>query len=177
MTDAKEYGKALFMLTEECGTTERVAEDVRTARTAFSNNKDYTRILDTPALSKSERTALAERAFSGLDENLLNLIKILVESGSTHLFKKAADEYLSLYDDSRGILRVDAISAIALTSEQARTLAGRLERELSKTVIINNIVDPSILGGMKLRYGDRQIDGSIKTRLDKLAGSLKNTIV
>ncbi|MBQ7387091.1 MAG: ATP synthase F1 subunit delta [Clostridia bacterium] len=177
MTDGKEYGKALFMLTEECGTTERVVEDVKVARSAFLENSDYVRLLDTPVLPKNERVALADKAFLSLDENLVNLIKILAEAHNTHAFIKAADEYLSLYDDSRGILRVEAISAIALTHEQSAALAKKLEGQLHKTVIIKNVVDPAILGGMKLRYGDRQLDGSVKTRLDKFEEALKNTIV
>ncbi len=177
MTDGKEYGRALFMLTEECGTTERVVADIKVARSAFSENQGYARLLDTPALSKDERLALADKAFGTLDENLLNLIKILTEAHSTHLFLKVADEYLALYDTSRGILRAQAISAIALSDAQTEALKEKLESELKKTVIITNIVDPSILGGMKLRFADRQIDGSLRTRLDKFGESLKNTIV
>jgi F-type H+-transporting ATPase subunit delta len=177
MTDGKEYGKALFMLTEECGTTEVVAEDVKVARSAFISNPDFFKLLDTPALPSDERVAIADKAFGTLDTNLLNLIKILTENHITSAFTKAADEYLSLYDSSRGIIRVEAISAIELTDVQMRTLKGKLEETLSKTVIITNIVDKSILGGMKLRYGDRQIDGSVRTRLDKFEEALKNTIV
>lgn len=177
MTDGKEYGKALFMLTEECGTTEKVADDVKVARSAFIENPDFIKLLDTPALSADERVTIADKAFSSLDENLLNLIKILTENHITSAFIKAADEYLSLYDDSRGILRVEAISAVALTSEQMQALEEKLKATLGKSVIISNVVDKSILGGMKLRYGDRQIDGSIRTRLDKFEQALKNTIV
>lgn len=177
MTDGKEYGKALFMLTEECGTTEKVADDVKVARSAFIENPDFIKLLDTPALSADERVTIADKAFSSLDENLLNLIKILTENHITSAFIKAADEYLSLYDDSRGILRVEAISAVALTSEQMQALEEKLKATLGKSVIITNVVDKSILGGMKLRYGDRQIDGSIRTRLDKFEQALKNTIV
>ena len=177
MTDGKEYGKALFMLTEECGTTEKVAEDVKVARSAFIENPDFIKLLDTPALSADERVAIADKAFVSLDENLLNLIKILTENHITSAFVKAADEYLSLYDDSRGILRVEAISAVALTNEQMQALSKKLKATLAKSVIITNVVDKSILGGMKLRYGDRQIDGSIRTRLDKFEEALKNTIV
>ena len=177
MTDGKEYGRALFLLTEECGTTEQVAEDVKVARTAFIENPDFIKLLNTPALSADERVEIADKAFTSLDTNLLNLIKILTQNHMPGAFVKAADEYLSLYDDSRGILRVEAISAVALSPEQLRALEEKLNATLCKTVIITNIVDKSILGGMKLRYGDRQIDGSVRTRLDKFEEALKNTIV
>lgn len=177
MTDAKEYGKALFMLASECGNVSKVAEDVKIARSVISTNPDYVRILNTPALSKDERVALADRAFSALDESVLNLIKILTESHALQLFIGASDEFLAEYDESRGILRVEAISAVPLTDKQSHALAQKLGKTLGKTAIITNTVDPSILGGLKLRYGSCQLDGSIKTRLDKFEEALKNTVI
>ena len=77
MTDAKEYGKALFLITEEDGSTERVLDDLKIARSVFKTNPDYEKLLDSPAISKDERVSLADAAFSSLNEYLLNLIKIL----------------------------------------------------------------------------------------------------
>lgn len=177
MTDAKEYGKALFMLASEGGKAQRVAEDVRLMRSALLESPDYVKILNTPALKKEERVALVDKAFSSLDETVLNLIKILTEAHSAHLLVGAADEFLAQYDESCGILRVEAISAVPLTKAQTDAIAKKLGASLGKTAIVKNTVDPSILGGLTLRYGSCQLDGSIKTRLDKFERSLKNTVV
>ena len=177
MTGGKEYGKALFMLTEECATTDAVVDDVRVARSVFIENPEYIKLLDTPSLPKSERVALADKTFSTLDDSLVNLIKIMTESHTVNQFIKAADEYLALYDESRGILRVEAISAISLSECQLAAIAEKLGAMLGKRAVITNTVDPSILGGMKLRYGAYQLDGSIKTRLEKFEKTLKNTII
>ena len=77
MAYSNEYGKALFMLTEERGTTESVLDGVVLADKLFSENPDYVKLLDTPALSKTEKLALVDEAFSGFDEDLKSLIKIL----------------------------------------------------------------------------------------------------
>ena len=74
-------------------------------------------------------------------------------------------------------MRVDAITAVPLTAAQSDKLAAKLSRTLSKTVIVKNTVDPSILGGMKLRYSGVQLDGSVKTRLDKFEDALKSTVI
>ena len=177
MTGILEYGKALFLITEEDGTTEKVVGDVKTARAAFASNPDYSKLLDTPALPKDERVSLVDRAFSGLDGSLVNLIKILTEKRLAYDFCTVADAYLALYDESRGIERVEAVTAIPLTAEQEATLAKKLGEKLGKTIIVKNIVDPSILGGMKLRYSGLQLDGSVKTRLDKFEAALRNTVI
>ena len=177
MTDAREYGVALFLITEEDGTTERVAEDVRLSANIFRQNPDYIRLLDTPALKKEERTALIDESMSGLDLRLKNLIKILTERHAAHGFVSAAEAYLEKYDESRGIIRAEAVSAVALTDDEKERLAKRLSEKTGKTVILTNKTDPSILGGIKLRYDGIQLDGSVKTRLDAFEKSLRNTVI
>ena len=56
-------------------------------------------------------------------------------------------------------------------------MTAKLTKTLSKTVVLNNIVDASILGGVKLRYGGVQLDGSVKTRLDKFEDALQRTVI
>ena len=177
MTDANEYGKALFLITEEDGVSDKILSDVKTAERALSLNPDYIKLLNSPALPKSERVELVGKAFSGIDERLLNLIKILTEKREIHIFPKMAKAYYNLYDEARGILRVEAITAIPLTEMQTSAIKAKLTRSLKKTIVLSNTVDPSILGGVKLRYSGVQLDGSIKTRLDKFEDALKNTVI
>ena len=85
--------------------------------------------------------------------------------------------FLASYDQSRGIERVEAISAIPLTTAQIERLQHKLHAITNKQIIVNNTIDPDILGGMKLRYLGKQIDGSIKTRLDSFEKSLKDLVI
>ena len=177
MTDAKEYGRALFLITEEDSVSDKVLSDVKVAERSFKDSPDYAKLLDSPALSKSERVALCDKAFSSLDERLLNLIKILTERREVHLFSKAAEAYCGFYDESRDIERVEAVTAVALTKEQSSAITKKLGEKFGKTFILTNRIDPSILGGIKLRYSGVQVDGSVKTRLDKFEEALKNTVI
>lgn len=177
MTGANEYGRALFLITEEDAVTDKVLADVKTAERIFLSNPDYVKLLNSPALPKEERVRLCDGAFSSLDERLCNLIKILTEIKGVHLFPKVAAEYYSLYDESRGIVRVQAVSAVPLTDSQKARIEEKLSGSLNKTAVVTNIVDPTILGGMKLRYMGRQLDGSVRTRLDKFEEALKNTVI
>ena len=80
MTDVSEYGRALFLLTEESGTTEACLADVKVADSLITGCDGYARLLDTPALTKEERLALIDQAFYALDVYLVNLIKLLAEA-------------------------------------------------------------------------------------------------
>ena len=177
MTGAQEYGKALFLITEEDGISDKILSDIKIAESVFKANPDYVKLLNFPAITKEERVGLVDRAFSGIDERLLNLIKILTEKRMIHLFDKVAAAYYDLYDQSRGIIRVVAVTAIPLTGEQSAAITKKLAASLGKRVVLSNTVDRSILGGVKLRYNDVQLDGSVKTRLDKFEEALKNTVI
>jgi ATP synthase F1 delta subunit len=177
MINVNEYAKALFELTEEMGTTERVREDVIAARAVFAENPDYAGLLDTPALKKDERVRLVGEAFSSLDEMLVNLIKLVCEKRESYAINKLFEAYLERYDETRGIERVVAITALAMSDEQLISLKKKLEGITKKTVFVKNEVDPAILGGVKLRYMGRQLDGSLKSRLDTFEKKLRETVV
>lgn len=177
MIDAREYAKALFLLSEEEGSTDTVLEDVRLVSEIFSKNADYVKLLDTPALPKSEKLSLVDGAFGAVNGNLKNLIKILCERHSTFAFMRICSAYSELYDESRGIVRALAVSARPMSEEQISLLAEKLSATTGKTVIVKNTVDPSILGGIRLRYEGTQLDGSVKTRLVGFEKKLKGTVI
>ena len=177
MIDAREYAKALFLLSEEEGSTDTVLEDVRLVSEVLAKNADYVKLLDTPALPKSEKLSLIDEAFGTVNGNLKKLIKILCERHSTFAFSAVCSAYSELYDESRGIVRAVAVSARPMSEGQISALSEKLSATTGKTVVVKNTVDPSILGGVKLRYEGTQLDGSVKTRLDSFEKKLKGTVI
>lgn len=177
MTGALEYARALFMLSEEGGSSDAVAEDARTVLSALADNEGYTHLIDTPALPTEKRLMLIGEAFSSLDKNLVNLMKILAEKRLSRLIPSVMKEYLAQYESSRGIERVEAVTAVPLTEGQTTALASALARKTGKTIIVKNTVDEKILGGMKLCYMGKQLDGSLGARFDALEESLRTLVV
>lgn len=177
MIDAKEYGKALFLLAEEDGTTDVVAEDLKIVQKLLRENPRYEKLLDTPAITKEEKLRLIDRAFLSLNENVLNLTKILCEKHSVYQFSRVADAYAVLCDESRGIMRAEVLTAVAMKEKQISALTARLSALTGKTVIIKNIVDPGVLGGVVLRYAGKQLDGSLKARLENFEKSIKEIVI
>lgn len=165
------------MLAEECGTTDKVLADVLAADEIFNTNPKYVKLLDTPAITKAEKLLLVEEAFASFDESVRNLIKILCEKHSVFAFGEVKRSFSELYDASRGIEHVEAVTAVAMTSSQLQRMSEKLAAMTGKKIVINNTVSPEILGGVKLRYSGKQLDGSVKTRLENFEKSLKNTVI
>ncbi len=177
MIDVKEYGKALFLLSEEEGKTEEYLRDLDLVREVLRLHPKYELLLDTPALPATARLALIDEAFEAVAPAVKNLLKILTEKHEAYAVPKIAEAFCALYDEARGILRVKAITAIAMTKKQLAAMQKKLETQTGKQILIENIVDPAILGGVTLRYAGIQFDGSLKTRLDTLEKSLKEVVV
>ena len=174
MAGKNEYGNALFLLAKEEGTVEAVKEDLDIAHLALKNNPDYAKLLDTPALSKAERLGLIDKAFSSLHYSVINLIKILCEKHTVFSMDEVTKTYSDLYDEYNGIERVEAVTAVPLTENQREKISEKLHNMTGKKIVLKNTVSPEILGGVMLRYSGIQLDGSVKSRLDAFAQSLKN---
>ena len=177
MTDLSKYADAIFLLAEEESTLETVREDLSTVNTVIENSPEYARILDTPALPKEERLGLIEEAFGGLSEYVKNLLKMLSAAHNAFLFPKLYLAFMKLYNEKLGILEVEAVTAVALSESERAKLSARLREKTGKKISIKNTVDPSILGGVVLRYDSLQLDGSVKTRLEKIEDGLKRVVV
>ena len=177
MTDMKEYASALFLLCKEENTIDTVRAELDALKQVLAENPEYTKLLDTPAMKKEERLALAEVAFGGFSEYLLNVILILAERHLASGLPRLCDEFASLFDEERGILRAEAVTAVAMSDEQVVRLAEKLGERTGKTVIIKNTVDPAMLGGVKLRYGGTQLDGTVKASLDRFERALEGSVI
>ena len=181
MTDVnggmKAYGEALFSLTEELKITEKVLDDVKTLTEVITASPEYLKMLDSPALTREERLGLIDKSFASLDKCLVNMTKLLCEKRLTYALPKALDAFTKAYEVSRGIERVEVISAIPLTQAQCARLKAKLEGITKKQIIISNTHDPSLLGGMKLRYMGIQLDGSVKSKLDGFEKRLSELVI
>lgn len=172
MTDVTQYSDALFSLACEAGREEKIGEELSALASLISKNPKYISLLDTPALHIKERTALIDEALAPFDEYLRSLVKLLAEKRLVHTVPSLSKRYSEMYDEHRGILRAEAISAVPMTEGQIKRLEEGLSRETEKTVIIKNTVDKSILGGLVLRYAGLSEDGSLKHRLEVIEKNL-----
>ncbi len=177
MINAAGYGKALFQLAQENHTDDRIREELELVRTALRQEPSYITLLDTPAVAKAEKLTLVREAFGGVEQDLLSFLCILCERRSMCSFFACADEFDRCYDEAHDLLRATAVTAVPMTDAQKTALTQRLAAMTGKQVILENELDPALLGGITLRYGGVQLDDSIHSRLEHLRRSLSETIV
>jgi len=168
------YGGSLYDLAKEEGLTAQIGSELQQVIAVFDANPDYWRFLATLSIAKEERCkALDEALKSQVQPYLLNFLKILCENGTIGSLKGCAQEFRRRYNEDNNIVEVRAVTAVAMNEKLTAALKAKLEAALGKTVELTCRVDPACMGGVLLELPGRQLDGTVKHRLDGLAAALK----
>ena len=175
---AKTYAQALYDLAKDEGLEKIILSELSVLKNVFSENPDYFKLLSAPDLPKQERCQILDEAFRGeVHPYVLNFLKILTQKGYIRKFPQCCDAYRGLYNEDNGILVVKVVSAVALTAVQTHKLVNKLEATTGKQIDLQCSVDAAMLGGLRLCYDGKQVDGSVKNRLDSIGKLLKNTVL
>jgi len=164
---AKRYAKAVFELAQQEGRVEHWGHSLARLRELFSDPK-VAAVLSNPTIAASERMRLVAESPHLVDPEATNLAKLLIESSRVRDVDAIVDEFERLADDAAGRVRATVTTAIELGPHDRERIEHDLSRRLNKEVKLHVAVDPSILGGLKLQYGDHIIDGTVATKLQQL---------
>ena len=172
------YGESLYELAKEENLTSLIGEQTAVLQQSFQQEPDFIRLLSSPNLTKAERCQILDDSFRDkVHPYLLNFMKILTEKGYIRHFSDCCDAYTALYDQDNGILRVNAVTAVALSVEQADKLTHKLQRITGKQIALQNRIDPAVLGGIRLDYDGQRLDDTVSHRMDAIRDLLKNTVL
>lgn len=170
------YAQALYDLAAEENLTDILREQMVCVGEIFRENPEYLRLLSAPNVPKAERCGLLEESFGGkVHAYVLNFLKILTEKGYIRRFEECCKAFLELYDVHHGILPVQAVTATALTAQQEARLVEKLQKITGKTIRLTCKVDPKCLGGVRLFYDGKQVDGTVEGRLKAVRDVLVRT--
>ena len=174
---ANRYAEALFQLSEDENITMEIYNELQNVVHIVKSNSDLDNVLKSPLVAKSEKVKLIETLFNNrINNNLKNFLKILVEKGRISSLKSIELTFKQLLNEKNNVIEGTVISAIPLTDEKVKELEKTLSKKYNKNVTLENEVDESILGGVLLRLGNTQIDGSVKTRLNNIKDQLSQVI-
>lgn len=179
MIAAEEYGRALYVLAQAEG-EDVLASYLQTLEQVdalFKEQPSYKKLLDTPAIPTEEKLGLIDEAFGGCETNILNFIKILCEKHALFRLHDCVRAYRKLYREEHAITEASCITAHPMTEAQTEALKQRLCAVTGKQVILTCRVDPALIGGIVLLVDGKQLDGSVRARLDTFRQGLAETIV
>jgi F-type H+-transporting ATPase subunit delta len=167
-SSARRYAEAAFEIASADGTLDEWLRDLNTAAGAVGQ-PTAERLLGNPAVAVAVRVKAADDALgTQISEKALNLVRLLIRRGRIELLPQVARRYEELYERQKGIVRATITSAAPLDDAELRAIQAKLSETTGGTLRTVVNVDPSLLGGVIVRIGDRMIDGSVRGRLERL---------
>ncbi|WP_181346775.1 F0F1 ATP synthase subunit delta [Thalassobacillus sp. CUG 92003] len=170
---AKRYADALFQLGDEHSQLDQFETELRTLRAVLQDNKKFVTFLKHPRISVDKKKQLISEAFQSFSPVIINTLKLLIDRHREEIFPELAEQFIARMNDAKGIAEADVYSVRELGEEEKKQVSTVFAQKLGKkTLLLNNIVDPSLLGGIKLRVGNRIYDGSVSGKLERIERKL-----
>ena len=176
---SKTYGDALFELALENNQLDSMLEEVKAVSAAIAENEDLTKLMNHPKIVKEEKIKVIEDIFTGqVSRELVGLMRMIVEKDHYNELNSVFKYFTDCVKEYKNIGTAYVTSAVELTDSQKDAVMNRL-LETTKYVEfeMHFDVDATLIGGMKIRIGDRVVDSSIKNKLNDLTRELSKITI
>jgi F-type H+-transporting ATPase subunit delta len=168
------YAEALFRASEKANQTAEVLADLEAlVNEVFRQDPGLELFLATPAISTERKAATIERAFAGrAADSFTRFLLVLNAHGRLDMLRAIAQAFRSQYDRSTGHVLVHVRSAVPLIDAERERLREDIRAVGQREPVLQETVDPTILGGLIVRVRDWVYDASVRTRLQNLQNQL-----
>jgi len=172
---ARRYAAALFDLAGDRKVLDAVAADLKALKASLQASDDLRRLVASPMISRADQAkvvdALAVRAKAhDLTRNFLGL---LARNRRLGALEATINGFLAKLAEARGEETAEVTTAKPLSDAQRATVTASLKQAVGRAVTVTETVDPAILGGLIVKVGSRMVDGSLKSKLQRLERAMK----
>lgn len=169
---ARRYARAIFELAQEERKTDQWSRSLGQLRSILEQ-PEVRAVFDDPLQTSARRMEAAGLLdVDGIGAEAMNLLRLLVASHRTKVIGEVVDQFEVLADEAAGRVRATATTAVELAPADRDRISRQLTDNLGKEVRLDVKVDPAILGGLVLQFGDRLIDASVAGKLVQLRRSV-----
>ncbi|MFA1822706.1 F0F1 ATP synthase subunit delta [Virgibacillus oceani] len=166
---AKRYADALFQLGNEKAVLEQFVAEFRTVREIFETNTNLITFLKHPRVHNAKKKQFLDEVFQSLSADVVNTIKLLAERHRSEMIPSIIDHFIQLVNDAKGIAVATVYSVRKLDDAEKSELESSFAKRFDKNALhFENEVDPSMLGGIKIRLGNTIYDGSVSGKLQRI---------
>ncbi|MBN8235005.1 F0F1 ATP synthase subunit delta [Halobacillus kuroshimensis] len=173
---AHRYADALFQLGQERSKLEKFETELQTLKEVFRSSEEIISFLKHPRFSIDQKKTMIAESFQSFSEEIVNLLKLLVERHREDIILDMIQDYIRMMNDAKGIADADVYSVRQLSEAEKQRISESFAPKVGKQSLnLTNIVDPSIIGGIRLRVGNRIFDGSVSGKLRRIERKLLST--
>lgn len=167
---AKRYAIAVFEIAKDKNIVGQITEELKVVSEVVENTDLFETFFKHPKVSRDEKKELVKKSFEGkISDTLLNTLFLLIDKKREGILFKMVEEFLKFTNEEQGIAEAKVYTVKPLTDEEKVAFEATFSKASGKDKLtINNIVDPELIGGFKVRIGDRIYDGSVLRQLRRI---------
>ena len=170
---AERYAMALLEIAKEKNILDQLAEEARAVNEVFASNADITSFLKHPKVSSQKKQQFITEAFAGVSQEMKNTLMLMIERQRIDEIGPMAAGLVNLINDVKSVAEAQVYTTRPLTDAEREAISTVFAAKIGKQSLkIDNIVDRDLIGGIKLRIGNRIFDGSVSGKLQRLERQL-----
>jgi F-type H+-transporting ATPase subunit delta len=179
MNDGKitvRYAKALYQLSVEKKVQDKIYNDMQTVMAVLKESPGLKSLLESPVVPVSKKVEITQKIFTSFDKITLSYFQLMITNRREQFLGSIARQVIKLYRKAKGIQEADIQTAIPLNDALKTQIKNTLKGNHTE-VMLDDKVNPSIIGGYILRLNDIQFDASVASKLKKIRQELDNTSI
>lgn len=162
------YAEALYSLKKDENSLESSQKEIKELIKVLKENPDFLVVLNSSYKEFEEKEQIIDKVFIGVDEEIKTIIKIVVKNHRGQYLTEIFENYNSLVNEYRGVIEGLVYSTEPLSESQLAKLNSAIGKIETRPVELKNIIDPSLIGGVKVVINDHIYDGSIKRHINDM---------
>ena len=166
------YAEALYSLKKDSNKLEETQKEIKELKKVFAENPDFIVILSSSYKSLDEINQIIDKTLIGVDEEIKSFIKIICENHRAQYLIEIFNGFNSLVNEYRGVKEGLVYSTERLSESQLDKLNKKISEVEKTPTELKNIIDLTLIGGVKIVINDHIYDGSIKRHIENMKLSL-----
>ena len=165
----RRYALALYEIAEGKGKVKEYLDELEQVVNAINKDTEFLKIMEYPEISTADKKKMFTEIFKGkINEDIFSFLLVLIEKGRIDQLNEKFKEMKDIYLEKHNTVVAKVKTVIPLQESEKKNLKQKLEKKFNKKVLIEDEIDPNIIGGVYIDVNNGVIDGTIRSKLSEM---------
>lgn len=175
---ARRYSAALFEMARKRSEVDAVAANLTEVADTVRGSRELMSVMHHPLLTLDKKKSILRQVFKGqIHPDVERFLFLVVEKNRAVMLPQIVAEFNRMVDEFRGQADAEVVTATPLSAQQTADLQAALQRRFGVQVRLKTRVDAEVLGGLQVQVGDKLLDATVRTKLERMSEQLKRVKV
>ena len=166
---ARRYATALLQTAKAQQSVTEAEQDLEAITGILEAKPELREVIESPQVPREKKLVLIDTLFADRARPVtLRLLRMLIQKGRERELRAVHMEFVRLREEMDGLLRISISSAVPLNEAESKGIVDRISKQTGKRVLPEVSVDSSLIGGVRVQYGNSVLDGSVSGALKRM---------